>query len=1323
MGGERLGSGASRSGLGRGALRGGSRWGAAAADNQAGGPPSTQHQSTRMTRAGASAGTGRRRSHSSAAESAAAAAVARINAAEGSARALAAAMSGLGASITLPPPPRVTSSSCLLHQSTAAARLGAALRGGRVAPPRGSEDGGDDGDRRNSSPLGTAGAAAGSRLSRRRLVVMDSPSPSPALATSRPGGQRGGRSGCSLHDDEDDGSEGGSDENETLQQRLEQRMRSGAGAAAGHAAFGRAAGDLLGGVAPGDGETTLLLLQRERRSHQSRLGGAGDRDRGRGEGSFRAGASSSPLAGGGIVRGPAATRPAALWNELRMGSKSAPALSGQQRRGGRGAGSGGGSVEDADVAWRAAELARGLLPRPPRRDQQQQRWSDNIGGSSSPPALSGARARAVLALRTASTLSRQRAEAFYSPASAPLPRPPPPASAPVSAAQRARDELQSAPAPVSAAQRARDELRAVLEPSLRRRGGDGAQRREAELFPDLEEEEGNEEAVPRLPSRSAAAAGLVAEGRPGAGEDDREPPPSQPTAAEGPVVGGRLCMGEGKEGRAPPPSWPLPSLPAAASGAHNFQGHGGVGPPATSAPAACSPPKRRSLAAILSSRSLSLMRPPTATAIPKPEGASVQPQTAARPVASVRPETELPPGTASTRQEAPGTLTLGGRRARNMTRPSYGAGPSELGSPAGSSFGTKPDAGRRQQRTEWELSAHPLGSPAGSSFGAEPDAQQGQQRTECEPRSVHPLGEAASDQHPSSPTGRHCPLGEAGHIHRAPPMQRWNSVVPETPYPPPPGLGMLPEASAPEGPAAMQCSQGTLFPPPPGLGLPLEGLGLVGPWMQRSPGPLVPCLPGAGWLAAGAFWHREQSQAGPLLHQEQSQAGPMLKLQQQHVEAGPFLQEQAGPLQQRQQHVQTCPLWQEPAGSWQHESQQEKACPWRQQEHTKAGPLWQELAGPLSLQQDQPAGPWQHDQQAAGLWQQRQQQEEQHTGPWQQEQQAVLGQWHQQPQAGRWQRQERPQGQGLGQQPQLQDQQPKQKQQQPQTGPWQLAAHEPPAGPIQQAGGGGGDKCDAWWRQDRPSSTGMPLTHCTVDQSPQLPSHHVEPILSLPWEGSGSAALLEPTMPPLLLGALLGVAALESHPPPPMASPSLQLGVSGGGPPPPLARGQPPFPSARGEAPPPLARGETDRQVLSSQGCGQRLRQLLKKPSAAAAAVAASYSQPPPGGSVKDLFLDAVKVVLVPLYRLRDGASGLQLMSTEQYKGVAREASRALRRYIVAEGGTLGIDELQRYVEAATAGGGRVDDDSGGGGGGCRGAVRAIVQEALGLQGLGHLLQ
>ena len=212
----------------------------------------------------------------------------------------------------------------------------------------------------------------------------------------------------------------------------------------------------------------------------------------------------------------------------------------------------------------------------------------------------------------------------------------------------------------------------------------------------------------------------------------------------------------------------------------------------------------------------------------------------------------------------------------------------------------------------------------------------------------------------------------------------------------------------------------------------------------------------------------------------------------------------------------------------------------------------------------------------------------------------------------------------------------------------------------------------------------------------------------MPWGGSGGAVtLLEPTMPPLLLGALLSGAALKSQPSPPMDSPSLLLCVSGGGRP-----------------PPPLARGEADGQVLSSgqQGCGQRLRQLLNKPfAAAAAAAAASSSQPLPGGSVKELCLDAVKVVLVPLYRLRDSVNGLPLMSTEQYKGVAREASRALRRYIVAEGGTLGIDELQRYIEVA-AGGGRVDDGSVGGGGGCGGAVQAVVREALGLHRLGHLL-
>ena len=32
------------------------------------------------------------------------------------------------------------------------------------------------------------------------------------------------------------------------------------------------------------------------------------------------------------------------------------------------------------------------------------------------------------------------------------------------------------------------------------------------------------------------------------------------------------------------------------------------------------------------------------------------------------------------------------------------------------------------------------------------------------------------------------------------------------------------------------------------------------------------------------------------------------------------------------------------------------------------------------------------------------------------------------------------------------------------------------------------------------------------------------------------------------------------------------------------------------------------------------------------------------------------------------------VMDTEQFKGMAREALRALRRYMVAEGGTLGID-------------------------------------------------
>ena len=50
------------------------------------------------------------------------------------------------------------------------------------------------------------------------------------------------------------------------------------------------------------------------------------------------------------------------------------------------------------------------------------------------------------------------------------------------------------------------------------------------------------------------------------------------------------------------------------------------------------------------------------------------------------------------------------------------------------------------------------------------------------------------------------------------------------------------------------------------------------------------------------------------------------------------------------------------------------------------------------------------------------------------------------------------------------------------------------------------------------------------------------------------------------------------------------------------------------------------------------------------------------------------KVSLVPQYRPRDGAGGLPLMGIEQYKGVAREASRALRQCVDVEGGTLRIE-------------------------------------------------
>ena len=149
-----------------------------------------------------------------------------------------------------------------------------------------------------------------------------------------------------------------------------------------------------------------------------------------------------------------------------------------------------------------------------------------------------------------------------------------------------------------------------------------------------------------------------------------------------------------------------------------------------------------------------------------------------------------------------------------------------------------------------------------------------------------------------------------------------------TPFPPPPGLGLQLEGPAPEGSAAMQCSQGTLFPPPPGMGLQWEGP--APPGMQRSPAePHVPCLPGAGWLAAGAFWHQEQSQAGPLLQVQ--------------------------------------------AGSWQQEIQQDQTCPWRRQERVQAGPLWQELAGPGQQQPQQ--------EQQEGTWQQQQQQQ---AAPWQQ---------------------------------------------------------------------------------------------------------------------------------------------------------------------------------------------------------------------------------------------------------------------------------------------------------------------------------------------------